>query len=362
MKRSSSLLVAGLGAVAMGAAPGALIVGCSSATCDETATCGVEADNAGADASLLPDGPVDGGTARESAAEGGDGPDAVATNGADGGADANRTDAGADVGEGRDGSVLDAAGGDMDVLDSSVAEASVVDVSATDASVTDAAAMDAPATDVSLTDGAVTDASVADTSIADAWEAEAGDAGADVADASVSDANDAGRDAADAAVCATMWPDGGTNAVTNPDFESATDAGAGWSTQFGGGTFSVSSTIAHCGTHSGEISSRSAYYDALSTPISTTAGTYAVALWVLQDGTSTLQMTIQGYAVCGGAQFINLSPSSNGFPFILPNTWTFVSGTLTIPSGCTAVNLVVAQDGAQSSLPDVYVDDVFVSK
>jgi hypothetical protein len=219
---------------------------------------------------------------------------------------------------------------------------------------------DASVADSSLVEDATVpeDASVEDAFAGDIAVVEAGnDAGMDASDGSVSDASSGGGDAA---VCGTMWPDGGTNLVTNPTFESTA---SGWSTQFGGGTYNVSSTTAHCGTHSGEISSRTAYYDALSTSISTTAGTYTVALWILQDGTSSLQMTIQGYGTCGTAQFINLGPSAaTGFPTIGPNTWTFVSGTLTVPTGCTAMSLIIEQDGAQSALPDLFVDDVFVGQ
>ena len=213
------------------------------------------------------------------------------------------------------------------------------------------------AIDSSARDSSVEDAFAADTSVVEAGS----HGGTDAADGSVPDASDASSGAvdADAAVCETMWPDAGTNLVTNTSFESTA---SGWSTQFGG-TFAVSSTKAHCGTHSGEISNRNAYYDALSTPISTTAGTYTVALWVLQDGTSSLQMTIQGYGTCGSSQFINLGPAAGtGFPTIAPNTWAFVSGTLTVPTGCTAMNLVIEQDGAQTALPDIFVDDVFVGQ
>jgi hypothetical protein len=228
----------------------------------------------------------------------------------------------------------------------------------------DGAALDGTgALDSSVADSAVVeDTSIArDTSVEDAFAADAsvGEAGHETGpDAAVSDASNGGSDAA--AVCETMWPEGGTNLVTNPSFESSA---SGWSAQFGGGTFGVSSTTAHCGTQSGEISNRSAYYDALSTPISTTAGTYTVALWVLQDGTSSLQMTIQGYGTCGSAQYINLGPATGtGFPTVAPNTWTFVSGTLTVPTGCTAMDLIIEQDGAQSALPDLFVDDVYVGE
>ena len=232
-----------------------------------------------------------------------------------------------------DGAALDRTAASLDVLNSSVTDSSVAEDTAI------------------AIDSSVKDAFVADTSVSEA----SNDAEPDVA---VSDASNGGRDATDAAVCRTMWPDGETNLVTNPSFESSA---SGWSAQFGGGTFGVSSTTAHCGRHSGEISNRSAFYDALSTPVSTTAGTYTVALWVLQDGNSSLQMAIQGYGTCGSAQYINLGPSTGtGFPTIAPNEWTFVSGTLTVPAGCTAMSLIIEQDGAQSLLPDLFVDDVFV--
>jgi hypothetical protein len=206
------------------------------------------------------------------------------------------------------------------------------------------------------------DTSPQDTSVADTSGGEGGDASA--VDAAASDASDGGVDSADAAVCNTMWPVGGTNSVANPDFESAMDAGGGWSARFGGGTFSVSSTTAHCGTHSGEIVGRTQPYQALATLVSNTAGANTVALWVLHDAMKALQLSIQGYGICGdaGGQFFNLD-SGGGFPVVVQNTWTFVSGTLTVPANCTSMNLVISQDTAQglaAPFPDIFVDDVFV--
>jgi hypothetical protein len=218
-------------------------------------------------------------------------------------------------------------------------------------------------------DSAVPETALPDTSVPDTSSGEeGGDAGVDVAEASTPDASDGGMNPADAGPCNTMWPAGGTNSVTNPDFESATAPGAGWATRFGGGTFAVSSTTAHCGMNSGEISGRTQPYQAIATPIPTAAGAYTVALWVRQDGTGNLQLTIQGTGACGadaGTQYINLSPTTGGFPTIAPNTWTFATGTLTVPANCTSMFLAVSQNGAQSltaPFPDVFVDDVFVGQ
>src|SRR5579863_1130378 len=121
------------------------------------------------------------------------------------------------------GAALDGAGAALDVLASSAADSSAV----ADSSIVE---------DTSIVrDTSVEDALAADTSAGEASN-EAG------LDAAVSDASNGGSDAADAAVCVTMWPDGGTNLVSNPSFESESVASA-WSAQFGGGTFGVSSTM-----------------------------------------------------------------------------------------------------------------------
>jgi hypothetical protein len=243
----------------------------------------------------------------------------------------------------------DGGGGGLDVADSAVAETSLDDTSVADTSIVD----------TSMVETSMAEASMADTS-----GSEGGDAGADVVDASVSDASDEAVDAADGAACVTMWPAGGTNSVTNPTFESTTNPTAGWAARFGGGSI-VASTMAHCGAYSGETTGRTQPYQAIGTAVATAAGAYTVALWVMQDSAmGNLQLTIQGYGACGGAD-AGSTYYNVGFPTIAANTWTFFTGTLTVPANCTSMFLVVSQDNAQGltmPFPDIFLDDVFVGQ
>jgi len=194
------------------------------------------------------------------------------------------------------------------------------------------------------------------------------DAGADgTADGAAPPQAEAGLDAnaehqgvppPDDAACDPTAPTGGTNYISNPGFEDPMDAGGGWFANFGG-TFVVSSTHAHCGTNSGEVTVRTAYYNGLGTNLPSTAGTYAISMWVMQDGTSSYQVAPAGVAYCGdagAASFVNIA-----FATLQPNVWTYVNGTLTVPSNCTTLVLAIggalAEQGAVT--PNIYVDDAY---
>jgi hypothetical protein len=186
----------------------------------------------------------------------------------------------------------------------------------------------------------------------DASDGGAGEGG----DGGPSDAG--GAEAGEAGPCNAMWPDGGTNVVTNPDFESTTDAGAGWSTPFGG-TFGVSSN-AYCGAHSGEVSGRSMFYQGIFTSIPATPATYNVAVWVLQDGTAAA--TLNYGQECLGADGSQTFPGGGPAVSVPANTWTLLSGTLTVPSGCASVEFFVSQASGATTFPDLFVDEVFVGQ
>jgi|CZKU01.1.fsa_nt_gi hypothetical protein len=158
------------------------------------------------------------------------------------------------------------------------------------------------------------------------------------------------------AACDPMAPEGGTNYVVNPGFEDPTDPGTGWFANYGG-TFSVSSTQGHCGYHSGEISGRSVYYNGLGTNLPPTPGTYAITMWLLQDGTTPYQIAPSGAAVCGDAgttSFLNI-----GYVTVPPNVWTYLSGTLTVPSGCTSLILAIGGNYLAPGTPNLFADDVY---
>jgi len=194
------------------------------------------------------------------------------------------------------------------------------------------------------------------------------DTGTDTGTVAVDSGEDASEDAGvDAAVCETGWPtDGGANIVTNPDFESGS---TGWTALFGSSTVGVSTTFAHCGAQSGELSARTANYSNIAYSLPN-PGTYNVALWVAHDaqvdgGGASMQMAVQGVANCAGEDgavaqtFFNVA-----FPTIAANTFTFVSGSLTVPAGCTDISFLVSQNGTQNltaPFPDIFIDDVYIA-
>jgi hypothetical protein len=126
----------------------------------------------------------------------------------------------------------------------------------------------------------------------------------------------------------------------------------------------VSSTVAYCGTHSGEISNRTAFFQALFTNITTTPGTYNVAVWVLQDGTQQDGGMITGAQPITFGGVCNEADGGQVFPagatvMAMPNQWTFLSGTLTVPAGCATMQFFVTQPQSATEFPDLFVDEAF---
>jgi endo-1,4-beta-xylanase len=139
-----------------------------------------------------------------------------------------------------------------------------------------------------------------------------------------------------------------TNIITNSDFESG---GSGWAAF--GGTFNVSSSFAHAGTHSGADTGRTASYMGPSYTIPAGPATYTVTAWALQDGTSSIQLVLNGRLECG---------ANTTYPYIAgatvaQDTWVVLTGTLTVPSGCTNA-LIYLNQGTGTTFPDLYIDDV----
>lgn len=162
----------------------------------------------------------------------------------------------------------------------------------------------------------------------------------------------------DASPCDPMPPKVGTNLIANPDFEDDIEAGAGWSFAYGG-KFVVSSTQAHCGTHSGEMTNRSQFFNAFEYAIALPADTsYSYSLWVMQDGPSDIWMGFQAFSAAGTCanSFGNVT-----YAVVPPNVWTHLTGTLAITSGCPTSYLYVVQQYVDAAAyPNLYVDDVYV--
>jgi hypothetical protein len=193
------------------------------------------------------------------------------------------------------------------------------------------------------------------------------DAGSDagIGDASGVDASEASPDSGlVTSQCVTGAPDSGANLIVDPGFE---NGGSGWFAVGGAGTFGVTSTEAHCGSSSGEVSGRTDYYQGLAYNLpdtTATAASYEVSAWVLQDGAGDLKISIQGSGICGDAarSYFNVA-----FPILPPDTWMQATGTLSVPADCVQVYLQIVQntdlvEDAGPEYPDLFADDVYVTQ
>jgi hypothetical protein len=233
--------------------------------------------------------------------------------------------------------------------------------SGSDVSVTLGSDSSVPGIDSSVESGPGADTGV-DSGANSALDA-ASDAG--IGDASGMDVSEAAMDSGQvASQCMTEAPDPGTNLITDPGFE---NGGTGWFAVGGGGTFGVTSTEAHCGSDSGEVSGRAESYQGLAYNLpdtTATAASYNVSAWVFQDGAGELKISIQGSGICGDAarSYFNVA-----FPVLPPNTWMQATGTLSVPVDCVQVYLQIVQntdlvEDAGPEYPDLFADDVYVTQ
>jgi endo-1,4-beta-xylanase len=140
-----------------------------------------------------------------------------------------------------------------------------------------------------------------------------------------------------------------TSIISNPDFESGV---AGWM-PFGDGAVSVSTAFAHTGSGSGEDSNRTAAWNGPSYTLASTAATYAVSAWALQDGTDQLPLLLSVKLACGDAtNYLTLASA-----MAAPDTWVQLQGQLAVPAGCSTVMLYL-QQGSGVVFPNLYIDDV----
>ncbi|MFZ5891634.1 MAG: endo-1,4-beta-xylanase [Myxococcota bacterium] len=142
----------------------------------------------------------------------------------------------------------------------------------------------------------------------------------------------------------------GFNLLGNGGLELGAD---GWGAF--GGTFVRSSTKFHSGAFAAQGTGRTATWQGPSVQLPTGAGTYEVSAFALQDSAAAQGVILSASLTCNGAQT---------FPTIATATpaggaWVEMSGSLTVPAGCTTVQLYLQQNGG-STFPDLYLDDVVV--
>lgn len=138
------------------------------------------------------------------------------------------------------------------------------------------------------------------------------------------------------------------NFSSNPGFESGT---SGWGSF--GAAVSQTSAFMHSGAFAGLASARSADWQGISFSYPAGAGKYSASLYALQSSGADLPFMLSVKLTCGGV---------DSFPTVAVATgssgaWTQLSGTFTVPSGCTSADLYLHQNGG-ASFPDLYVDDL----
>lgn len=142
-----------------------------------------------------------------------------------------------------------------------------------------------------------------------------------------------------------------TNLAGNGDWELGAN---GW-VAFGG---SVAQTTAfvHAGSFAGVDTNRTANFMGPSYLLPSGPATYDVSLFALQNSGTAITLALSAKLTCNGADsFPFLGSASNA-----SGTWSKLSGSLTIPAGCTSAQIYVQQlDG--STNPDLYVDDLVVN-
>ena len=160
----------------------------------------------------------------------------------------------------------------------------------------------------------------------------------------------------------------GHNLIGNPNFE--TGVTNGWAVG-GTGTMVISSTIFNPGgTMSMGVTARTTSTSGPSYPLPIGAARYHVTFHVLHTGATAHDLVLQpSYTCLGGTPAI--TPPIDTAAAISGNTWTTLSGTVTLPpldatAGCklTAAEVHVQQEtGACDTImcPDIYIDDASIT-
>jgi GH35 family endo-1,4-beta-xylanase len=142
-----------------------------------------------------------------------------------------------------------------------------------------------------------------------------------------------------------------TNIAGNGDWELGAN---GWSPF--GGNVSQTNTFVHAGNFAGVDTNRTANFMGPSYILPAGPASYDVSIFALQNSGSAITLALSAKLTCNG---------SDSFPFLgsasnASGTWSKLSGSFTIPTGCTAAQVYVQQlDG--STNPDLYVDDLVVN-
>ncbi len=142
-----------------------------------------------------------------------------------------------------------------------------------------------------------------------------------------------------------------TNLAGNGDWELGAN---GWSPF--GGNVSQTNAFVHGGSFAGVDANRTANFMGPSYLLPSGPASYDVSIFALQNSGSAVTLALSAKLTCNGA---------DSFPFLgsastASGAWSKLSGSFTIPAGCTSAQVYVQQlDGATN--PDIYVDDLVVN-
>jgi hypothetical protein len=164
----------------------------------------------------------------------------------------------------------------------------------------------------------------------------------------------------------------GHNLVGNPNFEAGLPDG--WSLSGGSSTLSVSSTVAHGGTHSLQQATRSLPSAGPRYALPIGAARYAISFWVQHGGAQTHDLILQPTYTCvGGA--LTMPPPIKTLAAVPGHMWMQLSGTAVFPpanapAGCklSSAAVYVQHEGTacgtgtgQVECPDLFIDDASIT-
>ncbi|HKE95360.1 MAG TPA: carbohydrate binding domain-containing protein, partial [Povalibacter sp.] len=142
-----------------------------------------------------------------------------------------------------------------------------------------------------------------------------------------------------------------SNLVNDGGFEGGS---AGWG-NWGNGTLSTTTTQFHGGAQSLQSTGRSGTggFAAYTLGSAAAGKSYAVSAWVLVDGTTA---RLSRKLRCNGTDSYSWLQNNTA---VVPNTWTQLSGTLTIPADCVLQEATIYFENVPAGV-NAYLDDVSV--
>lgn len=143
-----------------------------------------------------------------------------------------------------------------------------------------------------------------------------------------------------------------SNLVNDGGFETGT---AGWG-NWGNGTLTTSTAQFHGGSQSMVSSARSGTggFAAYTLGSAAAGKSYAVSAWVFVDGTTA---RLADKVRCAGTDAYSWLQDNTA---VVPNTWTQLSGTLTIPADCALEEATIYFENVPAGV-NAYLDDVSVT-